>query len=91
MHMSPRRRRGKIGDAQFVLSLTNQFLRGMYRLGVGPAIQDAAGNLMDQDEDGTGGETIDDQYAGTVNYDAPLWSDPMRRTSCRDCATLPAV
>jgi len=45
---------------------------GSYRVFVGPGIADLAGNTMDQDADGIGGQTCDDVYSFTVDTTAPL-------------------
>jgi len=42
---------------------------GSYQVFVGPGIADLAGNTMDQDADGIGGETPDDQYAFNFTVD----------------------
>jgi|GEM_PF-1710728 len=49
------------------LSFSNQFTQGNYQLTVGPNIQDAAGNLMDQDSATEGNQT----YLGTVQVASP--------------------
>ncbi|HJQ78965.1 MAG TPA: S8 family serine peptidase, partial [Lacipirellulaceae bacterium] len=43
---------------------------GVYRIALGPAIQDGAGNFMDQDGDGVGGETADDRFEATFALQA---------------------
>jgi len=43
---------------------------GAYTVTVGPQIADLAGNLMDQDEDGTHGEPVDDTYTATFEIEA---------------------
>lgn len=64
-----------VGDVQplaadrFRVSFPPQSAEGTYRLTVGPAITDTAGNLMDQDADGDKGEAGDDQYAAVVQID----------------------
>jgi serine protease len=48
---------------QFDITFAPQTVLGDYRLVLGPAISDLAGNLMDQDIDGVGGEDPDDLFA----------------------------
>ncbi|MCC6232065.1 MAG: hypothetical protein IT580_05445, partial [Verrucomicrobiales bacterium] len=43
---------------------------GEYTLVVGPNIGDVSGRLMDQDEDGVAGESVEDQYRGVFTIDA---------------------
>lgn len=42
--------------------------RGTYRLSVGPEIADLAGNLMDQNQNGTKGEATADRYTAAAAY-----------------------
>jgi subtilisin family serine protease/subtilisin-like proprotein convertase family protein len=44
---------------------------GTYSFSIGPDILDVAGNRMNQDGDGTNGETPDDRYTGTFDITAP--------------------
>ena len=55
------------GSRQFALSYTNQYVRGTYRLTVGPQIADLSGNLMNQNGNAVNGEA-EDYYAGTVVF-----------------------
>jgi methionine-rich copper-binding protein CopC len=48
----------------------DQAARGTYTMRLGPAISDRVGNLMDQNANGTGGETVD-YYVGTVDLQSP--------------------
>lgn len=52
-----------LGGNQYEISFAAQSLRGTYSVLVGPEIEDAAGNPMDQDGDGTTGEAIEDVFA----------------------------
>jgi hypothetical protein len=54
------------GNQQFDLSFASQTALGNYTLTVGPNIIDLAGRMMDQDGDGVGGSTPDDQFTTTV-------------------------
>ena len=47
---------------EFDLSFASQSTLGDYTLVVGPQIFDLAGNAMDQDQDRTNGETLDDRF-----------------------------
>ena len=69
-------------DTALTLALTPPSAPGTYQLVIGPDIEDTAGNAMDQDQDGTTGESLDDRH--TVNfqvlpalaYYADMESDP---------------
>jgi hypothetical protein len=58
------------GIGQVEVAFPAQNASGTYRIVVGPDIQDGAGNLMDQDGDGVGGETPDDRFATTFTLEA---------------------
>jgi hypothetical protein len=60
------------GDTVLTLELTPPSLIGSYQLVIGPQIEDALGNLMDQDEDGTNGEGVEDRYTFNFEVLAPL-------------------
>src|SRR5262249_42594208 len=47
-----------------------QAAQGTYTLEVAPVIRDVAGNLMDQNGDGTGGQA-NDRYVATVDLQSP--------------------
>jgi methionine-rich copper-binding protein CopC len=53
------------------ITFQNQLASGDYTLRVGPNITDVVGNKMDQDQDGTNGESGQDVYLGTVNVASP--------------------
>ena len=55
-----------ISGTEFALAIPQQVGEGTYELVVGPDIEDATGNLMDQDQDGATGETLEDRFTGTV-------------------------
>jgi hypothetical protein len=57
---------GGSGNAQFDLGFTDQTVRGVYRLTVGPNVTDMAGNPMNQNEDVLQG----DGYIGTVSFES---------------------
>lgn len=48
-----------------------QTLAGTYTLVLGPQIEDQGGNPMDQNQNGTPGETTADRYTGTFTITAP--------------------
>ena len=50
---------------------------GAYRVFVGPGIADLAGNTMDQDADGIGGEVLDDVYNFSFITDATVPAAPI--------------
>jgi subtilisin family serine protease/fibronectin type 3 domain-containing protein len=51
-----------VGSGEFEVEFAPQNTPGVYRLVVGPDVTDVAGNVMDQDQDGTGGENPDDRF-----------------------------
>ncbi len=57
-------------DNLFTVAIPTQNAPGNYRFDIGPDIRDLAGNLMDQDEDGTGGEDPEDVAALVVDLQA---------------------
>jgi hypothetical protein len=59
-----------LGGGDFEVVFEPQNAPGNYRLVVGPDISDAGGNVMDQDQDGTGGESGDDQFETTFLLEA---------------------
>ena len=58
------------GASQVVVTLQNQTATGEYSLTLGPDIRDVAGNLLDQDGDGTPGEAGEDSYTATFTVAA---------------------
>ena len=56
-------------NTQFDLGFTNQTVRGVYRLTVGPNVSDVAGNPMNQNGNVSNGEAAD-AYSGTVNFES---------------------
>jgi serine protease len=62
---------------QFDVTFAPQTTLGTYTLVLGPNISDLAGNLMDQNRNGTGGEDPGDSFSGTfeisdvVSFDSP--------------------
>ncbi len=54
-------------DAQtLIVEFTLQAATGNYRIGLGPDILDASGNAMDQDADGSPGESADDRFTAEL-------------------------
>ena len=58
-----------VGSGEFEVEFAPQNIPGVYRLVIGPYIADAAGNVMDQDQDGTGGENPDDRFETTFTLE----------------------
>jgi len=50
-------------NSEYRIAFAPQTVRGQYALTVGPQISDLAGNLMDQNGDGTGGEAQHDVFS----------------------------
>lgn len=63
-------------NTQFDLSFPAQTAGGTYTLTIGPNVADVAGNLMDQDADGTPGEAAD-QFAGSTVLSTPVVRKPV--------------
>ena len=61
-----------------------QAVNGVYDLSVGPGVTDLAGNLMNQDNDGTNGEDPADVYDGQFEVDL----EPVRITSHSPTGTV---
>ncbi len=55
----------QVNSTTFDVTFATQTAPGTYTIRVGPNIADTAGNLMDQDQDGTKGEATQDQFVGT--------------------------
>lgn len=56
---------GSANSRVFRLTFGEQVTPGPYSLVVGPDISDLSGNVLDQDQDGFGGEFFDDRYTAT--------------------------
>jgi hypothetical protein len=56
-----------VTDSRYRVSFSTQNTYGQYQVRVGPAISDLAGNPLDQDGNGRGGEPAD-VYQGAFNY-----------------------
>lgn len=61
----------QVGPATWRVSFAPQTVTGLYTVKVGPAINEAASNLlgMDQDGDGLGGNGASDTFTGSFNID----------------------
>ncbi len=57
----------EVGFNRFRIAFAAQTLVGLYHVKIGPDVRDKAGNKLDQDRDGTFGETTDDIYDATFN------------------------
>jgi subtilisin family serine protease/subtilisin-like proprotein convertase family protein len=62
-------------NRQFDVKFAAQTAIGTYTLVLGANIKDLAGNLLDQDRDGTGGELTDDWYTATFDISDQLTFD----------------
>ena len=60
------------GNTQFDVAFPVQTLTGTYVMIIGPAILDLAGNPMDQNLNGTNGESPADRYTATRTLNAPI-------------------
>lgn len=60
------------GDTVLTIEFTPPTQHGTYQMILGPDIEDTAGNKMDQDGDGTAGESIEDRYTATFHVNPPL-------------------
>jgi serine protease len=58
-------------STQFDVTFATQTLGGTYALTVGPQILDAAGNAMDQNQNGLNGEATADRYSATARLYPP--------------------
>ncbi|NCY17747.1 MAG: hypothetical protein EBX39_13515, partial [Actinobacteria bacterium] len=56
----------QVSPTIYRLSFTQQRYPGAYAFSIGPDIRDPAGNLLDQDADGSAGETGADVFSGSV-------------------------
>src|SRR5262249_49114057 len=56
-----------LSATSYRLSFARQNTGGTYSLSIGPNIADAAGNAMDQDQDGINGEIHDDVFMTSFN------------------------
>ncbi len=52
----------EIGNSVFRITFDAQTMQGQYHVLIRPDVNDLAGNIMDQDDDGTQGEPNDDTY-----------------------------
>jgi len=58
----------KLDELDYRISIDPLPVRGSYQVIVGPNIADLQGNLMDQNQNGTGGETPGDQFRSALMY-----------------------
>lgn len=56
------------GNTQFDVTFPTQTTGGVYSMTIGPDILDAAGNAMDQNQNGTNGEATADQYTASRTF-----------------------
>jgi len=62
----------QLDDVTFRVDLAQPLPAGSYHVAVGPNVTDQAGNAMDQDGDGIGGEAADDVYGFDFTVDPTL-------------------
>ena len=58
----------KLDDLDYQISFDPLSVRGSYQIVIGPNIADPQGNLMDQNQNGTGGETPGDQFHSSLTF-----------------------
>jgi hypothetical protein len=58
----------ELSSTVYRVSFGTLTVRGTYQIAVGPNISDPSGHLMDQNQNGTGGETPGDQFAAPLEY-----------------------
>jgi subtilisin family serine protease len=75
------------GGTEFQVSFTQQTSEGDYSMSIGPNIADVAGNLMDQDGDGTGGEAGDDDFASSYTIEGVRVFEWTGNVALRDART----
>ena len=59
------------GDTEFDITFAPQSTWGPYYLAIGPDVLDVAGNSMNQDQDETAGEAVEDQFLTTIRLGEP--------------------
>ncbi|PAY16161.1 hypothetical protein CKO51_28085 [Rhodopirellula sp. SM50] len=64
-----------VSQTEFDIVFPTQDVLGTYRLTIGGAITDPAGNVIDQDQDGIGGEAEDDRYDVEFTLQRWLYAD----------------
>ncbi len=74
-----------LNATQVQVNFGSQRTNGEYRFRVGPGVTDLVGNLMDEDEDGTGGEALEDRWEGTFEMRTPpqITANPASQTVLR--------
>ena len=55
-----------LSASSFEVTFPAQTEAGLYSLAIGPEIEDLAGNAMDQDQDGTNGEAVEDRFSSSI-------------------------
>lgn len=61
----------RMSPTMYRVSFAPQSSPGAYAIRIGPAISDVAGNLMDQDNDGTPGEPVQDAFVSSISILLP--------------------
>lgn len=81
-------------STQFSISFPDQTAAGTYRVVLGPAILDAAGNPMNQDGDGVSGEPTADQFIATATLTGTLtatWTGNLALRDAQETSTSFAI
>ena len=72
---------------QFEVTFAEQADSGKYTMDIGPDLEDLAGNAMDQDRDGTGGEADEDVFSTNQSIDDVRVFEWSGNQSLRDAST----
>jgi len=75
----------RVNATQVQLNFPSQRMNGIHTLRVGPNLSDLAGNLMNEDGDGTPGESVEDRWEGTFEMRTPpqITQHPVSQTILR--------
>jgi len=74
-----------LNGTQVQVNFASQRMNGIYTFRVGPGVTDLAGNLMDEDGDGTPGDAMEDRWEGTFEMRTPpqITVNPVSQTVLR--------
>jgi subtilisin-like proprotein convertase family protein len=75
-------------NTQFEATFSTQTAGGTYRMVIGPNIADTTGNLMDQNQNGTKGEILADQFTATTTLNRVFTFNSTTRVNIRDLSTI---
>ena len=71
----------RLSDVAYEVAFELLSVAGQYQLHVGPQITDVAGNRLDQDRDGSGGEAPADEFTTSFTVETSLRLDFGKATS----------